>query len=374
MRRKLLTFAAILMFSVGVFGSASAQEPQFKDEFFKGEVIDILGEQQSEVIGDQQVTQQAQVRITSGAEKGEIKKIEHRLQSSAKETQGLVPGEPVVVLKNQEFDISTYYIMDKYRLPWLAVLMLAFFGLTIFFTGKRGVTALLGLGFNIFVIVSFIIPSIMSGSSPLLVCFGGGLVIAVVSLYCAHGFNKRSSIALASTLITLVIALILSIIFVKLTKLSGAGTEEAFFLQFGEYARVNLRGLLLGGIIIGALGVLDDVTTAQSAAVEELKRANPQLSFEELYKRGLSIGKEHITSLVNTLALAYAGASLPVLLIFTIIDRPFWVILNSEDVVEEMVRTLVGSSALILAVPIATVLAAHFFSTGKLSTSSAHRH
>jgi uncharacterized membrane protein len=139
-----------------------------------------------------------------------------------------------------------------------------------------------------------------------------------------------------------------------------------------------MRGLLLGGIILGALGVLDDITTAQAAAVDELHRANPSLDARELYRRGLSVGREHITALVNTLFLAYAGASLPLFILFTIYNEvPVWVALNSEFVAEEVVRTLVGSMALILAVPITTAAAATIVSRsiGGGSTSAAgHRH
>jgi uncharacterized membrane protein len=146
-----------------------------------------------------------------------------------------------------------------------------------------------------------------------------------------------------------------------LTHLTGGGTEEAFYLQIGVLSTLNLRGLLLGGIIIGALGVLDDITTAQTAAVDEISKANPSLRFEELVKRGHSIGREHITSLVNTLALAYVGASLPLLLIFSAAhSEPLWVLLNREYIIEELVRTLIGSITLILGVPISTLLAALF--------------
>lgn len=211
-------------------------------------------------------------------------------------------------------------------------------------------------------LVGFIIPSIIGGNNPFVMSLLGSGVIASASLYLSHGFSKRTTIALISTLLTLVLAAVLSIIFVEITRLSGAGTEESFFLQFGPLEQLNLKGLLLGGIIIGALGVLDDITTAQSAAVEEIHNANPKLSAKDLYKRGLSVGKEHIASLVNTLVLAYAGASFPLLLLFSIEDvEPFWVTLNHEYMVEEIVRTLVGSTALIFAVPITTYLAARAF-------------
>jgi uncharacterized membrane protein len=178
-------------------------------------------------------------------------------------------------------------------------------------------------------------------------------------MFLAHGFNKQTTLAFGSTLITLIGAAILSVIFVSLTRLTGAGTEEAFYLQFGSLEKLNLQGLLLGGIMIGVLGVLDDITTGQTAAVYEIHKADPKLKLADLYKRGINVGKEHIASLVNTLVLAYAGASLPLFLIFNLNDSiPLWVNLNSEFIIEEIIRTLVGSTALVLAVPISTFIAA----------------
>lgn len=276
--------------------------------------------------------------------------------------QTLEKGTQVFVLKTKNLEGNMeYQVFDRYRLGSLSYLFLGFFLLTIVLTGIRGVTSLLGLGFSILVIVGFIVPFILKGYNPLLICFSGGLIIAFVSLYFAHGFRMRTSLALAGMLITLFLVLVLSYVTVELMGLSGTGSEEAFYLQFGELGTINLRGLLLGGIMIGTLGVLDDVTTAQAAAVEELKMANARLRLKDLYQRAYSIGKEHITALVNTLALAYTGSSLPLLLLFSLGDQPFSVILNHEAIVEEIVRTLVGSSALILAVPITTFLAALYY-------------
>ncbi|MEK9181053.1 MAG: YibE/F family protein, partial [Patescibacteria group bacterium] len=126
---------------------------------------------------------------------------------------------------------------------------------------------------------------------------------------------------------------------------------------------LDLRGLLLAGIIVGALGVLDDTTTVQAATVEELKQANPAFTFADLYRGGLSVGREHITSLVNTLVLAYLGSQLLIFILFYAgPNQPLWVTLNSEFIGEEIIRTLVGSATIILAVPITTLLAAWYFS------------
>jgi len=205
-------------------------------------------------------------------------------------------------------------------------------------------------------------PAILKGYDPLLVAVLGCLAITFVSLYLSHGFNKRISIAVLSTALTLGVAYILDLAFVNFAGLSGTGTEEAFYLQFAAQT-INMRGLLLAGILLGVMGVLDDITTAQSAAVDELHQANPALSFIELYKRGLSVGREHIASLINTLVLAYVGVSFPLILLFTLNKpQPLWLTLNSNFIAEEVVRTLVGSSALIIAVPVTTFFAAYFFS------------
>jgi uncharacterized membrane protein len=147
--------------------------------------------------------------------------------------------------------------------------------------------------------------------------------------------------------------------------LSGGATEEAFYLQYNKtLENINLQGLFLGGVLIGTLGVLDDITTAQTAVVAELKRANNSLSWKELYIRSLSVGREHIASLVNTLAFAYIGASFPVFLSYIFASNlPWWVLLNSDQIVEEIIQTLVGSSALVVAVPVSSYLAARWFAS-----------
>lgn len=335
-------------------GSEAETAP--KDEFFLGRVIKILETGRSDDTG----LQYQDLLIKS---QGKEIKIRNGGDFVLTEQMKLAPGDKVVLVKTGD----RYLIADKYRLPSMLVILILFFGLVILFSGRKGAASIAGLGISVLILVKFVAPKIIAGSDPLLVGILGSGTIALLSIYTAHGLNRRTSIALLSTLITLSIAAVLSIIFVKLTHLFGTGSEEALYLQTGGLEDLNLQGLLLAGIIIGTLGVLDDITTTQTAAIEEISKANTGFSFSELWKRGVSVGKEHISSLVNTLVLAYAGASLPLFLLFTFNrTEPLWVIFNNEMIAEEFIRTLVGSAALVLAVPISTFFAAYFFSNKKL--------
>ncbi len=332
--------------------------------FHRGQVLQINKENRSDEGGYPSLTQDVTLRLSTGQEVLAF----YTLPLGAAETRMLQVGDQVIVneylitVPTDEGTISyDFVVTDLYRFPSLVFIVGIFIAVIVAFAGMGGLRAIAGLGMTIAILLYFVVPRIAEGVNPLAVSLVGSIGIACISLYLAHGFNRRTTIALVSTLGTLVLALIAAVSFVSITKLFGLGSEESLDLQYGAIASINLRGLLLAGIVIGALGVLDDITTAQAAAVEEISRADNSLRFNELYHRGMSVGKEHITSLVNTLALAYAGTSLPMLLLFTVYQQPLWVTLNSEFVIEEVVRTVVGSLALALAVPITTGLAAWYF-------------
>ncbi len=338
------------------------------DTYYRAKVIDILEEGEKEVEpGQIQMYQKIELQILNGNEKNKKIIIDHGGSFAITESQKVKKGETLVIAKTPDLPGGrvVYYVIDKYRINGLLIVIMAFFAVAVYFGRKRGVTAMIGLAFTVLVIFYYILPHILKGGDPFLTCIFGALIILFVSLYLSHGFNKRTSVALFSSFISLALAILIDLIFVYITKLTGNGTEEAFYLQFGSF-NPNLRGLLLGGIIIGVLGVLDDVTTAQAAAIEEIHKADSNLSFRELYSRGMSVGREHIVSLVNTLVLAYVGVSFPFLLLYVSQkSQAFWMTFNSAFVAEEIVRTLVGSTVLILAVPITTLLAAWFFSRHK---------
>jgi uncharacterized membrane protein len=300
-----------------------------------------------------------QIEILNGPEKG--KRLELSQTDNLEAVNKWYKKDDIVVLAKINFDGNEEYsISDNYRVSALIWILLLFVAFAVAFSRIKGITSLLGLAFSIFILLKFLSPALLAGKNAIIYTILAAFVIAIVSIYLAHGLSKRTTVAILSTLITLLIAVIASYIFVDFARLFGLGTEEAFYLQSGFAGQLNLKGLLLSGIIIGTLGVLDDVTTTQTATVDEISKANQSLGFKELYKRGASVGQEHIASLVNTLVLAYAGAAFPLFLLFIINNsQPLWVTLNSEFVAEEIVRTIVGSMALILAVPISTALAAY---------------
>ncbi len=339
---------------------AELQQPQ---SFATGSVVEITKEGELDIAGTKQKFQNVTLKINSGKESGKIISLTHGGNVSLDASQLVHVGQRVVVAKT---GTNSYFIADRYRFPYMVLVVLIFVGVVLYFGRVKGIMSLIALTLSIIILIGFIVPFIVDGYSPLLVTLIGSFLIAVIGMLVSHGFSRRTLIAVISTLITLVIAIGLSLLFVELVQLFGIGSEEAAYLKLDPNMHLNLKGLLLSGIIIGTLGVLDDVTMTQVASVDELVKANNELSRGELYRRGISIGKEHIASVVNTLVLAYAGASMPLFLLFTLDSvQPLWVTLNSEFIAQEFVQTFVGSIALILGVPISTYLAARYLGRKK---------
>ncbi|GAA1868786.1 YibE/F family protein [Asanoa iriomotensis] len=252
---------------------------------------------------------------------------------------------------------AIYTIVEHQRgtpLLWLV----AVFAIVIAAFGRwRGLAALAGLGVSFAVLLGFILPAILAGHSPLLVAVVGAALIMFVVLYLTHGLTAQTSVAVLGTLASLVLTGAMGSLAIALTHMTGAGDDAAVDVYL-TYGAIDLRGLLLAGIIIGSLGVLDDVTVTQAATVAELARANPNLTHRQLYQGGIRVGRAHIASTVNTIVLAYAGASLQVVLLVVAGSRSTVESVTSEFVAQELVRTTVATLGLIAAVPITTVLAA----------------
>lgn len=338
----------------------------FTEEYYKAQVIKINEEGTVEFQGIKNDFQKVQLKILEGPEKDKEIAVNHGGAFKLSPEQKVQENDLVVVTKlNNPSSEPLYMISDKYRLNKVILLIVAFFATAILIAGKKGFGSIVGLGISLLVILNFMVPELIKGSDPILISLVGSLFIMLVTMYLSHGINRQTTIALIATFISLIVAALLGSFFVDHALLTGLGSEEAYLLQLGQNLTINLKGLLLGGIIIGTLGVLDDVTTTQTAAIFELHKTDPRQKFSQLFHKGLKIGKEHVSSVVNTLALAYAGASLPLFILFVSNPRnvPVWVNLNSEIVIEEVVRTLAGTFGLILAVPLTCLIAAWFASS-----------
>lgn len=336
---------------------AELQQPQ---SFSTGKIFEITKEGEEDIFGMKQKFQNVKLQLTSGKESGKEISLKHGGTVALDASQLVHVGQTVVIAKTGE---GSYFIADRYRLPYMMLALLLFVLVVLYFARVKGAMSLVALVLSFTILIGFIVPFIVKGYSPLIVTLIGSFLIAVVGMLISHGFTRRTMVAVISTLATLAIAIGLSVLFVELVQLFGAGSEETAYLKLDLTLHINLKGLLLSGIIIGTLGVLDDVTMTQVASVDELVKANNTLSRSELYRRGLSIGKEHIASVVNTLVLAYAGASMPLFLLFTREStQPLWATLNSEFIAQEFVMTFIGSVALVLGVPISTYLAAKYLS------------
>jgi uncharacterized membrane protein len=317
---------------------------------------------------DTAVTTKFIARIKNGDDAGTYAPITLTQTQKEEESMLVSVGDTIVVGKTTPPDAPTsYYFYDFYRLHAVLILGCLFFIATVIFAGYRGFTSILGLMSTMGILFFFVVPSILSGQPPLLICGISSIFIGTISVLLAHGKNRRTIIAVISTIFLIILTILFAYISGWFLTLTGLGTEEAFYLQAVPNTHIDVKGLLLGGILLGVLGVLDDITTAQAAIVEELHRADRTFSFGELYRRATSVGKEHITSLVNTLILAYTGASFPLLLLFFVYPQPWWTTLNNSIVMEEIARTFVGSMTLVLAVPITTLLAAYSYTKNPLT-------
>lgn len=311
------------------------------------------------VIKEEGNYQNLELEGVNGDYKNRIIQIENGLFDSANNIKYKV-GDKVVVTKESYDGQKDYFtITDYVRRSSLALLLFIFLILAITIAGKWGLTSIVGMAYSFYVIFVFILPMILKGYDAVVVAVIGSMFIIPVTFGLSHGINRKTINAVIGTIISMVIVGILSVVFVNLTKLTGFAVEEAGFLQYQLGGIINMKGILLAGIIISTLGVMDDITVSQASVAEELKKANPKLSKSELFLRSMRVGKDHISSMVNTLVLVYAGASLPLLLLFVNNPHPFSEVINYEIISDEIVRTLVGSIGLILAVPITTYIAVH---------------
>ncbi|MEV8532302.1 YibE/F family protein [Streptomyces sp. NPDC051211] len=296
----------------------------------------------------------ATVEIGTGPDKGRtfVEIVQPGAPRQLEHGQGVV----VAYAPDAPRDLQYSVIDVNRKLPM--ALLAGIFAIAVVAVGRlRGLFALIALAVSFGILTLFILPAILQGSNPLVVAVVGASAIMLIALYMCHGLTARTSVAVLGTLVSLLLIGLLGSLFIDWAFLSG-NTDDNTGLIHGLYPDIDMSGLLLAGVIIGSLGVLDDVTVTQTSAVWELHQADPSMGPRALYRAGIRIGRDHIASVVNTLVLAYAGAALPLLLLFSIANSSMGTVANSELVAEEIVRTLVGSIGLVASVPVTTALAA----------------
>ncbi len=363
-------FSFLLLQATPLFAQELIQD---EVEIVKAKVLEVLSQEKKDVPGTdvQSIYQTIKVEIFEGNKKGEVITIENDF---------------LVLKKGDRFFLrhnidgmdgrETYFVRDLDRRGVMIGFITLFIAVVILFSGKQGLRSIISLVGSFFVILYVLVPSLIKGSPPVPTSITIATVILFLAIFLTHGFNRESIVAFLGTTTAVILTGILAYLGVTLAHLTGFVSDEAVYLNFNTRGTLDFAGLLLGGIMIGVLGVLDDIAITQSAVVSELYKSASHLSRKEIYKKAIRVGKEHVGALVNTLALAYTGASLPLLLLFSTSDSSISSIINQEIFATEIIRTVVGSIGLILTVPITTLLAIYMLKgyKGKHHDNHSHSH
>lgn len=355
MRKHVFTIATaiILLFVTGLNTYAQSVE------VLEGIIQKVLTSEIETIDGKEYRNQRLDIYVT----KGSLSEQNIIVESGALPTlsqRAYEEGDKVIISATlTDNGPPIFTITDFIRTTPLLFITSIFVLLSIIIGRKKGLASLMGLGISFIIIAYFILPQITQGRDPVVIAVVSALGIMVTTFYLSHGFNQVTTTAIAGTSIAISITAVLGTIFVDAANLTGFSSDEAIFLDISTGGTLNMHGLVLAGIIIGTLGILDDITISQAAIVAELKQTDERLTHAELFSKAMNIGRDHIASLVNTLILVYTGSALPLMLLFIEGSQTFTQTLNTEIIAEEIIRTLVGSIGLIIAVPITTLIATY---------------
>lgn len=349
-------FLSISLFiSFSLLAGAEAILLQDKEVFEKAKVVEVISKGTSSLPGGVPVeTQMVRAEVLTGESRGKVVTIENDYVQ-------LSEGDTFYIRHqtNEFSEADNWSVSDPYRLPLLFSLAFIFVLLVFVFGGRQGVRGLASLVGSFVLIFYLLIPGIYNGYNAIFVSIGVSSLIIVLGSYITHGASRTTSSAVIGMIVTILFTGVASYFVVLMAKLSGYTSDESVFLHLNSGGSIDMVGLLFGGIMIGLLGVLYDSAIGQAVAVEELCAVGKHLSRKEIYKRALRMGREHIGALVNTLAIAYIGAALPLFLLLYTSTTGILFIINSELIATEIIRILVGSIGLVLAVPITTLIASY---------------
>jgi uncharacterized membrane protein len=307
--------------------------------------------------GMRQPFQRLELELESGLYRGEIVTVEWGGRRALDPNGFLSAGDRVLVTETREGGTRRYAIEEIVRLPALVPLATLLFVALVAVARLKGIAALAGLAASIAVFLLAIVPALQRGGDPLSATLVGAVGVVTVSVFVVHGANRKSLAALLGTLAGLVVICVVAVVGLATLRLTGLGSEEQIFLAVGTDGRINMPRLVLAGVIVGSLGALVDMCVGQASATMELAAVDPGMEPGQLYRSALNVGHDHIGSLVNTLALAYFGGALPLVLLLSLGFQPLSVALNSEEIVESILAVIAASIGLVLCVPITTAVA-----------------
>jgi uncharacterized membrane protein len=369
MKLKIISFFIFLfVFLPNALGAQEIHEDY--QGTWRGKVLEVLSEEMREIPGTEtkHLFQTIKVKVLDGPKESEIITIENDYLSLKKDQKFYF---------NYNVDINgreSYGIINIDRRGPLLLLLLIFIFAVVVFGGWQGVRSLVALAVSFFAIFYVLMPGLLNGWNPIITSSLVASVILFIAIFFTHGFNRESLVAYGGTMLAVILTGLFAAIAVHITSLTGIIDDESVYLNLNTKGTLDFAGLLLGAIIIGILGVLDDIAITQAAVVSELYDANPNITGKEVYKRAIRIGREHVGALVNTLVLAYTGASLPILLYLYTSSMTFETTVNLEVFSTEIVRAIVGSVGLILTVPIVTLLAVFYLKGYKSKHHHSHFH
>lgn len=332
-----------------------------QSEIVRAQVLSILGNDTHLVPGtDTKVkVQSLKIEILEGSHKGQTTTVTND-HLNLKESDKFY-----LQISTYQDGQVTYSVSEPIRLMPIMWFTILFIVLVVVFGGMQGIRGLMSLLGSLLVIFYIFLPELLAGRSPILMSLLVSFLIIILGSYVTHGFNRTTSAAVVGMIITIAFTGLMAVYAVDATRLTGFGSDEVVYLNFNTQGRLDIPGLLLGGILIGLLGVLYDAAIGQAVAIEELMVHAPHLTRRKIFERAMRIGREHIGALIDSLALAYVGASLPLLLLFySSSSASLLSIINREDFATEIIRTLIGSTGLILAVPITSLVAVYMIRKG----------
>ncbi|MBP9836546.1 MAG: YibE/F family protein [Candidatus Pacebacteria bacterium] len=354
--RKILSLGLWLLLFLPV-PSLAQEVHQELQEIVKAEVIEVVKEYERDITGTGASTtvQELRIQLKDGDKAGEVVALENDLVVLEK-------GDEIFVNRIVMIDGTEYFsFKDVERRAPLVFIILIFFALIIWLSGFQGLRAIFSLGLSIAAVIFLLVPALLAGYSPAWSSLAIAGVILSATLFLTHGFKPRVVITFFGTFTAVFITCFMAWIWTEWMRFTGFSNDASVYLNFATSGQLDLAGLLLGSIIIGLLGVLDDVCITQASVVQQLRNANPNFGFKDLYSRAIQVGRDHVGSLVNTLALAYVGAALPMILLFAHSESSILILINQEVIASEILRIVVGSIGLVLAVPLTTLMAAWYF-------------